>query len=51
MRCNHIPIKTTRQMLGNGGDYETVPVTVCRKCKTLLSVDTTPDHSDDGEDD
>jgi hypothetical protein len=45
----HAPVRSTTQMLGSGGDYETVPVTKCQVCGVILAVHQGPDYCDDGE--
>jgi hypothetical protein len=42
-------MRTTKQLLGSGGDYETVPVMVCRNCGALLEINAGPEGIEDGE--
>lgn len=46
----HTPIQTTASLLGSGGDYETVPVTLCRRCDLILELHTGPTESYDSDD-
>ena len=34
----HMPILGTKEMLGSGGDYETVPVVKCLICDEVLEI-------------
>ncbi len=36
----HEPVRSEVELLGDDGEYESSPATLCRKCKRLLAVDT-----------
>lgn len=45
----HVPQRSTRNVLGCGGDYETVAVLECAACGVLLEYLRYPDYYEDGE--